>query len=589
MGRIKTEDRTIESLLHENSMIFEIPVNQRKYSWGKDQIQQYWDDISSIIGSDGVKHYLGVITLIESKKDLCDSIKIYEVIDGQQRMITTILFISALRDFFLALKSEFEAKQIQKDYLVSSTTKMCSNKLKSCKIDTFTFDSIVNINLGEGKKIELKEDKNIKPEKDMYRKIDTSDEEYINENIIYTYKFFYNNIVKTYKERTTDEKKNEYLGDLEDGLGKLDIITVISDSPESMFLYFDSLNNRGLQLSQMDIVRNTFFKVISKKFNKEITIYSDLWDDLILKLDDLDAIKFLKYYCMSVDQVIYSAKELPDVYEKKFTNIDTSDDLKIELRKMIDYAKIYSGLFCKNQFIEGDCDYIKSIVGINRLGQQACHSFIMDYLYNIKDNKRRLWIICAIENMMFRRIVCCSSTKKLDGIFRDLIKSKTKIMTEYFYDDNRILSIIKKNTPTDDEFEACIVNKKWENNNITMYIMVKIEEKLSNRFVENLKNNYIDHISSFEVLYNCSKEYSEDELVKMTSSIGNLVLLEFEPKDGSDRLDYISKVIEGYYDESKLANVNDLKISYNNWDVDNIKSRTSHFAKMALDIWNIGD
>lgn len=586
MGRIKTEDRTIESLLHDNSMIFEIPVNQRKYSWGKDQIQQYWDDISSIIGSDGMKHYLGVLTLIESKKILCDSIKIYEVIDGQQRMITTILFVSALRDFYLSVNNEFDAKQIQKDYLISSTTKFSFNKLKSCKIDTFTFDSIVNINLGEGKKIELKADINIKPEKDMHRKMYACDIEYINENIINAYRFFYNNIVKKYKDKITEDDKEAFLGDLEDGLGKLDIITVISDSPESMFLYFDSLNNRGLQLSQMDIVRNTFFKVISKKFGNEINVYSDLWDDLILKLDDLDAIKFLKYYCIAINQVIYSAKELPNVYEKKFTDIDTSNDLKDELRRMIEYAKIYSKLFSKYQCVEGDNEYLKAIVGINKLGQQACHSFIMDYLYNIDDNDRRMYIFSAIENMMFRRIICCSSTKKLDGIFRDLIKCKIKQDINNFYNDKEILKVIKNNTPNDDEFKDYFNNRNWDKNNITIYAMGKIEESLSCTF-KKLNSNYIDYISPVGLLDNSKEKYSEEEIEKIALSIGNIVLLEFEPKKENDILNYSLKIGENYYGKSTLNNVVYLCKKFNEWNLKNIKTRTLEFTKMSLDIWNI--
>ena len=64
MSRIHSEDdKTIKDLLESNSLIFRIPINQRKFSWGNEQLEMFFEDLKGIIGGDN-RHYLGVLSLI---------------------------------------------------------------------------------------------------------------------------------------------------------------------------------------------------------------------------------------------------------------------------------------------------------------------------------------------------------------------------------------------------------------------------------------------------------------------------------------------------------------------------------------------
>ncbi|AZR72159.1 hypothetical protein BBF96_01365 [Anoxybacter fermentans] len=52
MSRFVTEsNKTIKEYLESNSVVFKIPLNQRKYSWKKEQVEQYWYDIKKNNGS----------------------------------------------------------------------------------------------------------------------------------------------------------------------------------------------------------------------------------------------------------------------------------------------------------------------------------------------------------------------------------------------------------------------------------------------------------------------------------------------------------------------------------------------------------
>ena len=85
--------------IFSNDFNFKIPLYQRPYSWTTDQAGELLDDLISFIGSDTTAvvddlspYFLGSIVLIkdESRPDA-------EIVDGQQRLTTLTILLSALR------------------------------------------------------------------------------------------------------------------------------------------------------------------------------------------------------------------------------------------------------------------------------------------------------------------------------------------------------------------------------------------------------------------------------------------------------------------------------------------------------------
>jgi len=99
---MKTESHSISDVLAKNATSFFIPPFQRAYAWGKAEIERYFNDISRIIESeldsnqnDKLEHFFGTLVIKEEKAGFAHrSI----VIDGQQRLTTTLIFLIALRD-----------------------------------------------------------------------------------------------------------------------------------------------------------------------------------------------------------------------------------------------------------------------------------------------------------------------------------------------------------------------------------------------------------------------------------------------------------------------------------------------------------
>jgi hypothetical protein len=72
--------------LFSNAVSIQIPPYQRAYSWEDKQVQQFLDDL---IEQKGKQYYLGQF-LFEKEGD------VYYIIDGQQRLTTTVLFLAAI-------------------------------------------------------------------------------------------------------------------------------------------------------------------------------------------------------------------------------------------------------------------------------------------------------------------------------------------------------------------------------------------------------------------------------------------------------------------------------------------------------------
>ncbi len=107
--------------LLKSDRLFEIPIFQRGYAWEEENLRDLWDDLDYLGDR---KHYFGTILLKETDRtteDVMKTFEHFEVIDGQQRLTTTLVL---LRELITQIK-EFgdrevsdEASKLEEDYIV---------------------------------------------------------------------------------------------------------------------------------------------------------------------------------------------------------------------------------------------------------------------------------------------------------------------------------------------------------------------------------------------------------------------------------------------------------------------------------------
>src|SRR5687767_3966144 len=118
-----------------NKKLFRIPDYQRGYAWGPKQLTDFWEDLVSLDGDR--YHYTGVLTIKQVPETVWKnwnderwliakrSFVPYYIVDGQQRLTTTSIFLQCLAE---AIKS----KKIHKE-LADSNIYDCSYSLKEIK------------------------------------------------------------------------------------------------------------------------------------------------------------------------------------------------------------------------------------------------------------------------------------------------------------------------------------------------------------------------------------------------------------------------------------------------------------------------
>jgi uncharacterized protein with ParB-like and HNH nuclease domain len=96
---IKGEQHTVGEIFGER-FAFTVPPNQRQYAWKLEHAAALLDDLLASLGGDAVPieqmdpYFLGSIVLVKASRQE------YEIVDGQQRLITLTMLLATLREKF---------------------------------------------------------------------------------------------------------------------------------------------------------------------------------------------------------------------------------------------------------------------------------------------------------------------------------------------------------------------------------------------------------------------------------------------------------------------------------------------------------
>lgn len=211
--------KTFRSIIESNNKIV-IPTYQRAYAWGEKQVKQFVNDLQEI---NGKTYYYGHFIIEENESN-----KTFEIIDGQQRITTFVLFLLASKKFINFDISDYE-------YFIK-------NKFETISYDTNNFKNLIYAII-EGK--ELNE-----------QNTNTSSFIRIEKAIEYFGKYF--------KENKID---NLQIKNLINTLLDAHISTHITDNKSVAVQIFELQNSRGIKLDLIEKVK--------AKLMKELYLYSN--------------------------------------------------------------------------------------------------------------------------------------------------------------------------------------------------------------------------------------------------------------------------------------------------------------------------
>ena len=238
----------------EGKKIFEIPTYQRAYSWEKSHLETFLDDLKRHIKNKS-DYYYGNFLLRRVKSDNYTK---YEIIDGQQRIMTIVIFIRAMinilrdkKDFKLHVEERIE--RLTKHYLKE---KDYIKKLHPVEYDSDFFYSLIIEN----------ENKSEESTKSPSQK-----------RIEFAKEFFVRELKK--------EKEGQVLLELLDKLENTELTTMELEKEKQSVLMFELLNNRGKQLTNMEITKShlmyqTYVHSGEKELDSNLKHISDIFKEI---------------------------------------------------------------------------------------------------------------------------------------------------------------------------------------------------------------------------------------------------------------------------------------------------------------------
>lgn len=330
MSIANPETKSIHALLSENEALFHIPAYQREYSWQNIQLEDLWDDLEEVLSDDSEEHFFGQIVTNTSENG-------YEVIDGQQRLITSTLLLAAIRDVakkftsdqkFSSQLSEDErysarrkVDDIQENYLLASNLKTPILTLPDENdVASFFTDLLIKGQIVES---------------------DNQTEKNLRNAYLFLKKHVSQYIAKKESENLGVPQQLKRLENLIQVFTKrFKVILINTASTKDGFVIFETLNARGKSLEEADLLKNLLLGFLSDDEESA----NSKWERIFTTLnrDSNETSRYIRAYWAFNVGLVNKDKLFREM--RKSNQLQNSSDAQKVLEELAKYVGIYYGL-----------------------------------------------------------------------------------------------------------------------------------------------------------------------------------------------------------------------------------------------------
>lgn len=557
-----SQEKKLLDLLSNNDVTFFIPPYQRNYEWTDEQCKVFLEDVIKTCESNQFgeikEHFFGSITYFQNETPFGQPNRLV-LIDGQQRVTTTMLFLVALRDI---LQDEGLKKYVDSKYLKNENVSGDSEyKIKLKQVET-DWQAYKNIILAE-KMSEKEKDSSV------YR----------------NYNYFYNKLV----DYQNDGNSLDSL--IDKGINKFSVITIELqpnknkwENPQEIF---ESMNSLGKPLSLADLVRN--YLLLGLDADTQTDLYNKYWlhiESVIPhKVSDFirDFMQGLKYrsYPKATET---NYKVLYSMFKELFDGCDPTSLLK----DLSDYADIYRMVIedesCGNKEID------RLLGDLRKINITTAYSFLLVLLRTWKNqvftDKDVAEILDAFRIYCFRKRVLGITQAEnkifptLAGRMKELADAENKRLQMF-----KILSKQehKLRLPNDIELTRYIKTMNFYNFRNCKLFLALIEEKLTKSRPDLTDSKLqIEHImpqtlsDSWKQVLGPEHDTIHQEYVH---TIGNLTLIRHNQELGQK--DFVDK--KDVYENNAGLQIARTKITeYTVWNKKSIEERADWIIEYLL-------
>ncbi len=355
-------------------------------------------------------------------------------------------------------------------------------------------------------------------------------------------------------------------------------IQITATDDLSAYLIFETLNDRGLDLSVTDLLKNYLFSIVDESDKSHV---KNIWDVTINHVSYSGFPKFLRHYWMMQNGLIQE-KELFKTVKRNINTASTAFDL---LNSMSEVSEIYAALSDSNhQLWEGDDKVKKHIRELNLFNVTQCYPLLINaYLYLDNDDWVSILRICSVISFRYM-IISGLNPNALESKYNDACKAINNGSAKTARD---IFSILQPLYVNDEDFERNFESKSIRtkrSSKLARYIMYNIENHLSiHTFDFEFDNGSLEHILPENPSSDWNKDFPDDIEESFIYRLGNFTLLEPEKNRTIGNKNFDEKVSVYKTSRYELSR----RFGYKKWNQDNLKARQKYLAKQAKAVWSL--
>jgi uncharacterized protein with ParB-like and HNH nuclease domain/predicted transport protein len=554
---MKAIDRPFTKIINGTTQ-FVIPVFQRDYSWTEAECEQLWNDVIAIAADSGERgHFLGSVVYV-STGDSSAGFTRWLLIDGQQRVTTLTLLLTALRD-----------------HIQDSGWSGGEDAPTAKRVDAYFLRNVQEEGNREHKLVLRRHDQATLQALLDRKEMPTE----VSERILDNYEFFREQL----KEKSPEEVYR--------GVGHLIVVDVTLDrGADDPQLIFESLNSTGMDLSQSDLIRN--FILMRLPEPEQTRLYETYWSKIesLFRGSEATFDAFVRDY-LALSTKASKQEKTNDIYfafRRVFGSMGSDlDKLDGFLKRLLRFARYHAafsiGVDAPDTLREPLARLRRQVdvpaTLIMRLFECYDHGSLRDQQFAES--------VGIIDSYVFRRAICGEQTRGYWQVFANL---SYQIEDKQPYESLAVGLARQRDNyrfPDDQEFRKALEERDIYGKRVCFDLLDRLENHGSKEPVDTSKYS-IEHImpQNEKLVPDWRKMLGEnwrDVQREWLHRLGNLTLTGYN-STYSDRPFAEKKTIKGGFEESSVR-LNKSVREQVKWTPIEMERRGKALAIRALSIW----
>lgn len=560
-----TENRTYRQLLG-NGLTYRIPRYQRDYSWSDEEWEDLWADIQETLPESGEPaHYMGYLVL-QTRDN-----RVYEVIDGQQRLTTLSLIVLAAMRLLKKLADEGKAPD--------------ENRRRLEQLRASYIGYLDPVTLTTRNKLSLNRNND-----GYYRDYLVTLADHLPQRGFPASTHDLRKGLEWFEHRLRDQIKGAAdpgvaLAQFVETMSDMLFFTVITVADQlNAYKVFETLNARGVRLSATDLLKNYLFSVLARgnEAKHEMDELERRWEMIVDRLGSENFPDFLRMHWNSR----HSFARQTNLFKVVRSHVKDREAVFSLLREMDEDIDTYLAL-TQPEGSQWRSAWKQSAQELRMFSVRQPYPMLMAAKRSLPDEDFG-GLLRATVIIAFRyNVIGSQHTGEQERVYHlAALKLNNKEATNL----TQVLAILRQVYPSDEAFKADFSEKiikttQSRNAKIVRYILCKLEKQAGGAELDADSPSYtIEH-----VLPQSPREgweaFNDRDLETFVYRLGNMVMLEAGKNKDLGNKPYAEKRLvlqqSGLYLTRKLAEEN------REWLPERLAARQKQLANLAASVWRI--